>query len=126
MKAASALQSTSFAAFIGSLVLCVLFYIFLYVTSLSKPVYIRVLFTIASFSGSAFAFYCFSTLQQTPLHWAGKIGLIVVFLHFILLLFTIWYNASFLARNWLMLEISSIAILLSGIAVLVFKHFSGK
>lgn len=126
MKTTSNWQSSSFVVFIISLIISVLFYLSLYLFNLSKPVYIRILFTIASVSGTAFAFYGFSALLGTQVPWLGKIGLVVVGVHFFLLLFTIWSNASFLAHNWLFLEISIATILLSSIIALFFNYFTNK
>ena len=122
MKTTSNLQSTSFAVFIICLILSLSFYIFLYLMNLSKPVYIRIFFTIASISGSALAFYGFSSLLGTKMPFPGKVGLIITGLHFILLLYTIWSNASFLANNWLFLEISIAIILLAAIGAWIYSR----
>jgi hypothetical protein len=126
MKTTSNLQTASLVVFIFSLIISVLFYLSLYLLSLSKPVHIRILFTIASVSGTAFVIYGFSSLLGTPVSWLGKAGLLVTGLHFIFLLYTIWSNASFLANNWLLPEISIAIILLTALAAWLYSRYANQ
>jgi hypothetical protein len=111
---------------IVSLIIAITFYIILSVCHLSKPIYIRTLLSLLSFSGTAFAFFCFSAQSNKSSNWIRKIGYALASVNFLLLLFAIWSNASFTAKNWLLVEVSSALVIICSFSVLLFNYFSKK
>ncbi len=126
MKTTYNIKSLLFLSFIISFILSTALYLILYVLGLSKSIHVRWLLSMASLTGSTLALYSFSHLLNTSLDGLGKILMIIVVAHFILLLSVIWFNIYFLINHYLFLEISSLAILLSSFFVLLYHFYFRK
>ncbi len=127
MQRLALVRNSIFYFFIVTLLCSIALYVYSYIFSKSGATGLRLFFTLFTISMGCLAQFCCLQVYGTKYNLFSIAGTIFVSGTMLLCLFAIWYRASFLASNWMMIEISIVvSVFISIISVVLKWMSSGK
>ncbi|MBK9330168.1 MAG: hypothetical protein IPM95_12905 [Sphingobacteriales bacterium] len=126
MQKIAILRNSLFYLFIATLLFSIAWYIYAYVFSKSGATGLRVFFTLLTLSIGCLSLFCCLHLYETAYNLLSIAGIFLISCTMVLTLFAIWYNASFFASNWKMVEVSIALSVLIAVISAVLKWMSSR